>query len=343
MKRLAFVAGMIALLAVRGVAGPSPASVPAAAVSPAGTRPTVPLRLIATLAVAAPMAVQAAQTADTVVPGMPYENALASVVRSVSIEVLRHTERLLYPPTIILNRPAPAPPEHQEVQLYIDAAASGLDKRIRDAMRWIDGTNRRLLALKYYLAKGGAIRSQWTWTPREIVRFKKSADYGEALAEVEKVKAKFAELNPGYTLQVKTEVRTVEEQITIWNATPSITASGNKLLEECLELVNDSTFDAVPEKERIKQFRALLSSSKVPYVPTAAVPGFSQHGQLRAFDFIIRQGELIVAGSDAATIRAVWDNSGWTAKLKTAIEQASDKLSGPLASPREPWHYTYEH
>lgn len=342
MKRLVVAAGMAALLAVRASGGPSPVPIPSAGAPAAGTRTNMPLRLIASLPVAAPIAVQAAQEDDTVA-GLPYEKRMNSLVRSVTMEVLRHTERLLYPPTILLNRPAAPLPEHQEVQNYIDVAASGLDRRIRDAMRWIDGTHRRLLALKYYMARGGDIRSRWTWTPREIVRFKKSSDYAEALREVARVKAKFAELNPGYTLQVKTEVRTVEEQIVIWNSTASIHASGTKLLEQCLKLVNDSAFDAAPEKEKMKQFRALLASSKVSYVPTAAVPGFSQHGQLRAFDFIIKQGEQIVAGSDAATIRAVWDNSGWTAKLKEAIEQASDKLSGPLASPREPWHYTYEH
>ncbi len=330
MKRVVSVAGVMILLTMRAVCGPSPTP---------GVGAMLPVRLLSTISVAAPVAVQEVDTPS----GMAHGHVLTSLVRNVTIEVLRHTERLLYPPSIALKRPGPVPPEHQEVQLYIDAATSRLDRRVRDAMRWIDGADRRVLALKYYIARHARIGSSWTWTLPQIVRFKKSAEYHAAIAEVEKVRATFATLNPGYTLQVNTEVRTVEEQIAIWNDTPSIHASGSRLLDECLELVEDSTFDAMPEDARVERFQSFLASSRVVVVPTVAVPGFSQHGQLRAFDFAVRQGDDIVAGTDAASIRAVWDNAGWTKKLAEAIRQSSNKFSGPLASPREPWHYTYIH
>jgi hypothetical protein len=36
-----------------------------------------------------------------------------------------------------------------------------------------------------------------------------------------------------------------------------------------------------------------------------------------------------------------WDSEGWTEKVRAAVTRASMKFTGPLASPREPWHYDY--
>jgi len=44
-------------------------------------------------------------------------------------------------------------------------------------------------------------------------------------------------------------------------------------------------------------------------------PVFSPHGQMRAFDFQVKQGEKIIAGTNTATIKDVWDQQGWTEKL----------------------------
>ena len=63
--------------------------------------------------------------------------------------------------------------------------------------------------------------------------------------------------------------------------------------------------------------------------------------QLRAYDFIIWQGDKIIAGSDAASIRNQWVGGGWGAKLRSIIYAASSRFDGPLQSPNEPWHYTY--
>lgn len=72
--------------------------------------------------------------------------------------------------------------------------------------------------------------------------------------------------------------------------------------------------------------------------PPLAVPGLSPHGQSRAFDFqVMRGGELIAGPSGAGR----WDSEGWTEKVRAAVARASTKFKGPLASPREPWHYDY--
>lgn len=74
---------------------------------------------------------------------------------------------------------------------------------------------------------------------------------------------------------------------------------------------------------------------------TVAAPGLSPHGQMRAVDFQVHQGDRIVAGPRTATIAADWDAAGWSAKLDAAVRAAGNRFIGPLASPREPWHFTY--
>jgi hypothetical protein len=53
------------------------------------------------------------------------------------------------------------------------------------------------------------------------------------------------------------------------------------------------------------------------------------------------RGSQLIAGPDSSSIGPVWDGQGWTKKLSTAVFAASNKFKGPLANPREPWHYDY--
>jgi hypothetical protein len=62
---------------------------------------------------------------------------------------------------------------------------------------------------------------------------------------------------------------------------------------------------------------------------------------MRAIDFQIRKAGRTVAGPTSATIASAWDAAGWTQKLKAAVLAGSTRFTGPLATPREPWHYTY--
>jgi hypothetical protein len=231
--------------------------------------------------------------------------------------------------------------ENRKLYAYLEAASKPLDGRIRGALMGIDEMPRRVLALKYYLRRAGDVRSSWAWTPKQIMRYKGSMEYVRAVSEVEKVKAKFAELNPGYTLKVNTEVRNLTEQLRLWNETSSIIATGQDLYAACVKALRDTAYPEQFEKADLQRFIRFLGSVRAPVIPTVAVPGFSQHGQLRAFDFVIWQGDKIVAGTDAGSVGGLWDRSGWTARLNDAIMQASEHFSGPLPAPREPWHYTY--
>lgn len=225
------------------------------------------------------------------------------------------------------------------VDSYITAAVQKLDPKVADAVARIEGAPRRLLALRGYLRSRAGLKSKWSWTADEIARYKQSAEYKAALAEVERVKAKFAEQNPGYSIEVNTEVRTLEAQIASWNRTASVGQAADALFAAVQTAL--AAYPAQPDTATLTRFQNLLSNQNLSVSPTVATPGLSQHGQLRAFDFKIRQGDKIVATTDSATVKSVWDAAGWTRKLNAAVTSASRKFAGPLAAPREPWHYTY--
>ncbi len=227
------------------------------------------------------------------------------------------------------------------VDAYTSAAAQRLDPKVADAVAKIDGAPRRLLALRGYLRSRASLKSKWSWSAAEIARYKQSAEYKAAMAEVERVKAKFAEQNPGYSITVNTEVRTLEAQIASWNRTPSVQQAADALFAVVQAELAKPGYSAQPDEASLRKFQNFLSNQTLAVAPTVAAPGLSQHGQLRAFDFKISQGGQIVATTESSTVKSVWDAQGWTRKLNAAVTSASRKFAGPLASPREPWHYTY--
>jgi hypothetical protein len=224
---------------------------------------------------------------------------------------------------------------------YMNAISAALDSRPRAALTRIDGTARQLLALRGYLRSEGNLGAKWSWTAEEIKQFESSAEYRAALNEVEKVRRKFAERNPGYDLYVNTQVRTLEKQIRFWNETKSVQVAADGLLAAALRELNGSAYDDAPSPASLNRFRQFLKSARLEVAPTVATPGLSQHGQLRAFDFQVQRGQQLVAGTDSASIVPVWEGQGWAKKLKDAVFAASSKFKGPLQSPREPWHYDY--
>ena len=227
------------------------------------------------------------------------------------------------------------------VDNYINYAAEKLDPKVAGAIPKIEGTARRLLALRGYLRSRAGLNSKWSWTAEEIARYKQSVEYRAAMAEVEKVKAKFAEQNPGYSIEVNTEVRTLEAQIASWNSTASVAQASESLLAATEKELSAPAYQEPSDDASLRRFQNFLSNQNLPVTPTVAAPGLSQHGQLRAFDFKIKKGNEIIATTESSTIKTVWDAQGWTRKLNAAVTAASRKFAGPLASPREPWHYSY--
>jgi hypothetical protein len=232
------------------------------------------------------------------------------------------------------------PPELVKVQSYIDLTAKALDKRIQSALEKIDGTPRKLLALKYYLGRK-SVKGSWAWTNKEMAAYRRSIDFRLANAEVDKVIALFQRTYPGYQLRTSKLARSLEDQLGLWNKTKSVTVASTNLTKQVVKAMATAAYPDTATKASLSKFQTLLKNHSSKPVPTVAVPGLSHHGQLRAYDFIIWQGDKILAGSDGASIRNQWVGGGWGNRLRQVIYTASNKFDGPLQSPNEPWHYTY--
>lgn len=235
-----------------------------------------------------------------------------------------------------------APPAERRLRAYIDSVAAPLDSRIVGALRRIPATPRRLLALKYYLGRLTEVDSIWAWTTQEARAYRNTDEYHQAIAEVTHVRHLFDSLYPGYSLAAPMEIRSLEAQLRNWNSVRSVAVVADSLFDSCMVMMAD-TLSRFGRSDSIhaELFSTFLEAWETPVAPTVAVPGLSQHGQLRAFDFRIYRGRRLVAGATAATIERAWDSSGWTAKLKAVITLASSRFQGPLQNPYEPWHYTY--
>lgn len=220
------------------------------------------------------------------------------------------------------------------------ALASELPTPVSSTLWRIDGADRQLLALRSYLRNRDSLTTRWSWSEAQIADYQRSAEHRAAQQELAKIAARFAQSNPGYSLYVNPQVRSLDLQVRRWNENESVAAAARALEKRATRALarnscgkpGDSTEDSL---------RALLTSWYPPRAPTLAAPGLSKHGQARAFDFQVRRGERIVAGTDTSRSVSAWDRHGWTRKLRVAVTAASDKFSGPLQAPYEPWHYEY--
>jgi hypothetical protein len=216
-----------------------------------------------------------------------------------------------------------------------------LDPRVASALVRIDGTGRRLLALRSYLRSGDRVGERWSWSAQHITAYTGSPEHRELLGELEKVRVAFANANPGYELWINPQVRSFERQLESWNTSESVAEAASTLAVVAGEFVASPSFPAGDQAEARAALESLLRDYQPTPTPTVAAPGLSPHGQMRAVDFQVQRGDTIVAGPNAATIATEWDAAGWSEKLDAAVRAASRRFVGPLASPREPWHYTY--
>jgi hypothetical protein len=218
------------------------------------------------------------------------------------------------------------------VDRYVAAIGAQQDSRV---------TGRRLLALRSYLRSGKNLEERWSWTQEQIAAYEGSPEQRELQREIGRVRTAFVAGSPGLELYVNPEVRSLDSQIEHWNTNDSVAAAADGILAAAQALVESSGFPAAqPEKAADVLCRFLSGYTPVP-TPTIAAPGLSPHGQMRAIDFQVHQGNRVVAGPSTATIATDWEAGGWAAKLDAAVRATSSRFVGPLANPREPWHYTY--
>lgn len=209
------------------------------------------------------------------------------------------------------------------------------------ALDRIAGSDRQLLATRSYLRAGPDLAARWSLSDAQIVAYPYTAEWRDAQAEVDKVVAAFEAANPGYTLYVNREVRSLDAQIVAWNESPSVAAAAAALHEAAVAETAKPAYARPDGDAAIARFRAFLVGWVASEPVAVAAPGLSPHGQMRAFDFQVQQGDRIIASTSAADAIVQWDVEGWTEKLKQAVTIASSRLQGPLESPREPWHYAY--
>ncbi len=236
-----------------------------------------------------------------------------------------------------LRRAAP------RIQRYTDLLAERADGRARSVLRRIPSTGRRLFALKYYLIRSGEIDSLWTMSDADIREFKGTLEYAETMAGVQRVVDSFAVQNPGYQLHVDPGHRPLGKQIANWNGVRSVSVGASEIMNCAAgELSRPIYADTGITEALLDSFELFLRASPYESVePTVALPGFSQHGQLRAFDFRVKRGSQLIAPATSSKIQSVWERYGWTERLKRATVSASDRFAGPLENPYEPWHYTW--
>lgn len=221
--------------------------------------------------------------------------------------------------------------------------AATLTPDARKALEQIDGTPRRLLAIRGYLRAKDSLASRWSWSEAQIEAYAQSPQYAQMLAEIKKITARFEQLNRGYTLYANSQVRSLGVQLERWNKNRTVGKLADELFAAthrriAQHMVQPSgTSDVSTEQELARFLADWRPSSAIPL----AAPGLSLHGQSRALDFQVYAGNRLVAGPDTSTVASVWKAQGWARKLAAAINESSDRFVGPLAVPNEPWHFEY--
>ncbi len=211
------------------------------------------------------------------------------------------------------------------------------------ALSKITDKDRRYLAMTYYLRARSPIAERWSWTNEQIHAYEKSAEYSEALAEIGKITTRFSVDNPGYLLHANTRSRSMEEQLSLWQSERSVGDAAGELRTHALTALADKSYAAEPDEASVKRFRDFLNVWRPSRRTTVVAPGLSLHGRGRAYDFqILDEAGRTVADTSTSTVAAVWEDHGWAEKLSQAVHAASNKFTGPLENPNEPWHYEYQ-
>ena len=224
---------------------------------------------------------------------------------------------------------------------HLNAVARSADPRVAAALTRINGTDRRLLAMRSYLRAGAGLPQRWSWTAADIRAYDGSHEQRALAQAIARVRTQFEARNRGYTLFVQPTVRTLDVQLERWDSNISVARVAAAFRDQVAEQVQrDPALRSVDAASTVR-FAALLRDAIPEAAPTLAAPGLSRHGRMRAVDFIVRRGDETVAGADAASANRRWDRAGWTDRLHQAVLASGAPFDGPLERPAEPWHYEY--
>lgn len=226
-----------------------------------------------------------------------------------------------------------------DVGKYADALKAYVAPQAQQALHLIEGTPRRLLALRSYLRAGEKLENRWSWSAEQIEAYGSSREYRRLVAEVERIRERFEAANPGYTLYANTQVRSLDTQLERWNHSRLVGKVAESLQRAVQTELKKLGYPAEPNHEALEHLVNFLQSWRPPTLPPLAAPGLSLHGQLRAIDFQVMRGKQIVARADISAVQTAWEAGGWSEKLKAAVD--GSRFVGPLKAPHEPWHYEY--
>ena len=225
---------------------------------------------------------------------------------------------------------------------HFSALRSQLDPRAQATLERMADLGRQLLAARGYLRAGLALDQRWSWNQEQIAAWPGSPAQIALDAEIQKVRAAFERDNPGYSLLVNPQVRSIDLQLQRWHETASVTQASSNMLQAIRTAINAPDFPAPGSPAAAASFRELIRDHAPNPVPTLAAPGLSAHGRMSAVDFQICQGSRDIAGPDSSVVESVWIAQGWRDRLQAAVHAASTRFKGPLAIPAEPWHYDYQ-
>ncbi len=243
--------------------------------------------------------------------------------------------------TALAAAAALAEPVEPRTESVLSALAAEMDPRAAATLASIDGTGRRLLAARAYLRSSAQVAERWSWSASEAAAFEVSPEKSALDAAIARVRCGFEAANPGYTLWVNPEFRSLDLQVERWNEYESVGRAGENLLAAARQLLSAEVPGSVVTAQEVAALRSLLLDHQPEPIPTLAAPGLSPHGRMRAVDFQVESSGRIVAGTDSAAIASEWIAAGWKARLKAAINSADAGFRGPLATPDEPWHYEF--
>ncbi|HKS54768.1 MAG TPA: hypothetical protein VJS12_05760 [Steroidobacteraceae bacterium] len=234
----------------------------------------------------------------------------------------------------------PALASSDSLDEYLLAATHDLPPVAKEALQRVGDPPRQLLALRGYVRAGQQLTARWSWSAQEIRAYETSDEYRELLTAIEAVRDRFEAQNPGYSLYANTTARSFDLQLQRWNSNRSVGVIAGRLQQAALRELSADAYPAHPDAKATVRFTNFLREWRpTPAAAPLAVPGLSQHGRSRAIDFQIVQNGRIIAPTEVAKVRSVWEERGWTRKLATAMRGAH--FAGPLQSPNEPWHYEY--
>jgi hypothetical protein len=227
----------------------------------------------------------------------------------------------------------------ERIERHVEALTATLASNERDALAKIPMFERKLLALRAYLRAGKNLPARWSWTDEQIRSYEQSSEYQQLRADIEAITREFERRHSGYTLYANTQVRSLDTQIERWNSNPRVGVTARNLYLATQAALAEAPKQ--PSAESLARFERLLRQWRPSPAAPLAAPGLSMHGQSRAIDFQIMKDGQIVAATELNAVAREWEASGWSRKLKAAVNAASTRFKGPLAAPNEPWHYEY--